>query len=72
MTRYEGLPVTTVQRTLADVTAAGLADEQVQQAIQEALRRGLVTRDSLLSMAAQRGGRFRRPVGETLRDEGVA
>jgi hypothetical protein len=64
--------VTTVQRTLADVAAAGLADDQVRQAIQEALRRGLVTRESLLSMAGQRGGRFRRLVDRTLHEEGVA
>jgi predicted transcriptional regulator of viral defense system len=72
VTRYEGLPVTTVQRTLADVAAAGLADDQVRQAIQEALRRGLVTRESLLSTAAQRGGRFRRLVDKAWRDEGIA
>ena len=72
VTRYEGLPVTTVQRTLADVTAAGLADEQVQQAIQEALRRGLVTREGLLLMAGQRGGRFKRLADEILREEEAA
>jgi predicted transcriptional regulator of viral defense system len=66
MTRYEGLPVTTVLRTLADVTSAGLADEQVQQAIREALRRGLVTRESLLRLAASRGGRLGRLIEETL------
>jgi len=58
ITRYEGLPVTTVLRTLADVNRAGLADEQVQQAIQEALRRGLVTRESLLGQAWSRSSRF--------------
>ena len=72
VTRYEGLPVTTVQRTLADVTAAGLADEQAQQAIQEALRRGLVTREGLLLMAGQRGGRFKRLADEILREEEAA
>jgi len=72
VTRYEGLPVTTVQRTLADVAAAGLADEQVQQAIQEALRRGLVTREDLLLMAGQRGGRFKRLADEILREEEAA
>jgi hypothetical protein len=66
MTCYEGLPVTTVLRTLADVTSAGLADEQVQQAIREALRRGLVTRESLLRLAASRGGRLGRLIEETL------
>jgi len=72
VTRYEGLPVATVQRTLADVAAAGLADEQVQQAIQEALRRGLVTREDLLLMAGQRGGRFKRLADEILHEEEAA
>ena len=66
VTRYEGLPVTTVLRTLVDVTAAGLADEQVRQAIQEALRRGLVARESLLRLTVSRGGRIKRLVDEAL------
>jgi predicted transcriptional regulator of viral defense system len=69
VTRYEGLPVTTVLRTLIDVTAAGLADEQVRQAIQEALRRGLVTREGLLRLTASRGGRIKRLVDQVLREE---
>ena len=69
VTRYYGLPVTTVLRTLVDVAAAGLADEQVGQAIREALRRGLVTRESLRSLAAHRGGRIGRLIDETLRKE---
>jgi len=66
VTRYEGLPVTTVLRTLADVAAGGLTDEQVRQAIQEAVRRGMVTHESLLRMAAARGGRIKRLVDEAL------
>jgi hypothetical protein len=58
--RYEGLPVTSVLRTLVDVAAAALADEQVQQAIREALSRGLITRESLLQLAASDGGRIKR------------
>jgi predicted transcriptional regulator of viral defense system len=69
VTRYEGLPVTTVVRTLVDVTAAGLADEQVRQATWEALRRGLVSRESLLRLAASHGGRIGRIVEETLHEE---
>ena len=68
VTRYEGLPVTTVVRTLVDVTAAGLADEQVRQAIQEALHRGLVTQESLLRLTASHGGRIRRLVDGALRE----
>jgi hypothetical protein len=69
VTRYEGLPVTTVLRTLADVTAAGLADAQVRQAIQEALRRGLVTRESLLRLTASRRGRIKRLVDQVIGEE---
>jgi predicted transcriptional regulator of viral defense system len=68
--RYEGLPVTSVQRTLVDATAAGLADEQVRLAIRQAVRRGLVTREDLLTLAAQRSGRIRHLIIETLREEG--
>jgi predicted transcriptional regulator of viral defense system len=66
VTRYEGLPVTTVLRTLVDVVAAGLADELVLQAIREALSRGLTTRDSLLQRATSHGGRIKRLVDEAL------
>jgi predicted transcriptional regulator of viral defense system len=68
VTRYEGLPVTTVLRTLVDVTVAGLPDEQVYQAIHEALRRGLVGRDSLLQRAASHGGRIKRLVEESVQE----
>jgi len=69
--RYESLPVTTVQRTLVDVTAAGLADEQVRLAIGQAVRRGLVTKDELLALAAQRRGRIRQLIVEALKEEGA-
>jgi predicted transcriptional regulator of viral defense system len=71
VTRYEGLPVTTIQRTLVDVTAAGLADELVSLAIRQAVRRGLVTREALLALAAQRRGRIKHLIVETLKEEGT-
>ncbi len=60
ITRREGLPVTTVARTIADVSISGLAEEQVQQAIQESIQRGLTSQDELLSHADRRGGRVKR------------
>lgn len=56
VTSRNGLPVTTVARTIADVIVGGLAIEHVRQAIQEALRRGLATPDDLLEQADRRGG----------------
>lgn len=59
ITSRSGLPVTTVERTIADVAAAGLAEELVRQAIEEALQRGLISEKNLITYAKKRGGRFR-------------
>lgn len=57
VTRREGLPVTSAARTIVDVTASGLAKEQIRQAVHDAFCKGLVERGDLLSMASLRGGR---------------
>lgn len=58
ITNRNGLPVTTVIRTLADVAASNLAEEQVRLAIQESIERGLTSEEELGSYAKKRGGRF--------------
>jgi predicted transcriptional regulator of viral defense system len=58
VTTRNGLPVTTVPRTLADVAASGLAAEQVSLAIREATERGLSSIETLRQYAKKRGGRF--------------
>ena len=55
--RREGLPVTSVPRTIADVARAGLSEDHVARAIRDALQRGLTTRPALLQEARRRGGR---------------
>jgi predicted transcriptional regulator of viral defense system len=55
--RREGLPVTSVPRTIADVARAGLSEEHVARAIRDALQRGLTTKPALLQEARRRGGR---------------
>ena len=55
--KREGLRVTSVPRTIADVAASGLSAELVLQAIKEALERGLSDENALMEMAAKRGGR---------------
>jgi predicted transcriptional regulator of viral defense system len=69
VTRYKGLPVTTVSRTIADVAFSGLADELVIQAIHEALARGLTTESALRAMAGRRGGRMARLLSQALSEE---
>ena len=56
----EGLAVTSVPRTIADVSKTGLSEDHVERAIQEALQRGLTTRQALLAEAMHRGGRAAR------------
>lgn len=57
VTRREGLPVTTVARTIADVIMSGLATEQIHQGIHDAIRLGLTTQNDLLMHAGHYGGR---------------
>jgi predicted transcriptional regulator of viral defense system len=61
----DGLRVTTVPRTIADIAAAGLAEEHVRQSIREALHRGLTDPKSLLAETLRRKGR----APEIIRDE---
>lgn len=64
VTNREDLPITTVVRTLADVSAAGLASEQVKLGIQQAIQRGMVTMKMLWDQAEKRGGRFKKILTE--------
>jgi predicted transcriptional regulator of viral defense system len=59
ITERDGVRVTTVERTIADVARSGLSDEIVLQAIDEALGRGLTTTSRLREYARKRGGRMR-------------
>ncbi len=69
ITKRNGLPVTTIERTLVDVSKSGLPQEQVRIAAREALRRGLIDRDMLLSQAASAGKRVEQVLREALQEE---
>ena len=64
ITTRDGLPITTVARTLADVSSKGLAKEQVKQAINEGISNGMVTMEMLWNQAEKRGGRFKKILTE--------
>jgi len=51
ITQRYGLPVTTIERTVCDLVTSGLAEEFIYQAIQEALKRGLTSREKLLQQS---------------------
>lgn len=68
LTSMAGLPVTTVSRTIADVATSGLAEEQVVQAVKQAIQRGLVNQIDLKNYALNRGGRLQRLVLQALQE----
>lgn len=57
-----GIRVTSPLRTILDAASAGTAPEQVELAIDQALRRGLFDSGQLLAAAATRNGRVQRLV----------
>ncbi|MCJ7566082.1 MAG: hypothetical protein MUO58_00885 [Anaerolineales bacterium] len=66
ITTRDGLPVTMVTRTIADVARSGLPEEHIRQAIEEALDRGLTNARALREAAEMYGGRARRLILKTL------
>ncbi len=55
--KREGLPVTSVPRTIADVARAGLSEDHVADALRTAVQRGLADKQALVAEAKRRGGR---------------
>jgi len=58
--KREGLRVTSVPRTIADVAKAGLSEDYIARAIRQALERGLTTSQALVAEAKRCGGRAAR------------
>lgn len=63
-----GIPVTTPERTIVDALAAGTQPEQIEQAIRQAIERGLTTPRRLRRAADHRSQRVRDLVDRTLED----
>ena len=70
ITQREGLPITTVARTISDVASNGLSEEFVVQAIQEGLQRGLTTKAELIQQAKKRSGRIKQIVDSYFNKKG--
>jgi predicted transcriptional regulator of viral defense system len=68
ITQREGLPITTAARTIVDVAKSGLAEEQIHLAIQEALQRGLTTKEDLFLQADRHGGRAARLITQAIKE----
>jgi predicted transcriptional regulator of viral defense system len=66
VTWREGLPVTSAARTIIDVAASGISEEQIHKAVHEAIWQGLTDKEELLSMAYGRGSRVQRIIDKSL------
>jgi predicted transcriptional regulator of viral defense system len=62
----EGMRITSPARSIVDAAAAGTDPEQVELAIHQAVKRGLVTPDQLLELASSRGRRVLEQVRQAL------
>lgn len=59
VTHFEGLPITTVSRTIIDCAFAQIDDEQIRTAIFQALQRGITTKQKLINQTVNRSKRVR-------------
>jgi predicted transcriptional regulator of viral defense system len=66
ITTREGLPITTPECTIADVIASGLEFAFIKQAIEQALSRGLTSKQKLLLQAERRGGRVAEQIKQVI------
>jgi predicted transcriptional regulator of viral defense system len=71
LTNYEGMQITTVPRTIADVALDGLSDEFVEQAACQAVQRGLASTEELLTEADRRSSRLGQVLRRALVREGL-
>jgi predicted transcriptional regulator of viral defense system len=55
ITLYEGLRITTVERTIIDLFESGFDPGQLRQAVDQALERGLTTKPMLINAMNSRG-----------------
>lgn len=58
VTSREGLLITTLPRTLADISKSGVAEEQIAIAIRDGIQKGIVIYSVLWDQAEKHGGRF--------------
>ena len=69
ITQREGLRITSVERTIADVIVWGISYQHARQAVQEALQRGLTTKRKLSDYADRRKGKAGKVIVEILEEK---
>lgn len=67
-THFEGLPITTVARTIVDCAFAHLDDEQVELAVSQSIQRGMVTKQKLVDEAENRPARVQQLIKKSIEE----
>lgn len=62
ITRYQGLRITTVPRTIIDLMEAGFDSIQIEKTIHQALQRGMMTEDDLHHQAGRKSASLQEKV----------
>lgn len=65
-TNFEGLPITTVAKTIVDCAFSHVDDEHIELAIVQALQRGITTKPKLIDHARQRSTQVQRLVNRVV------
>ena len=65
---WEGLPVTTVARTIADVAGTNQEIEQIELAIKQALQRGMTSKKAIAQQAVRLPQRLRQQIMDLLEE----
>lgn len=68
VTQFEGLPITTVDKTIIDCAFAHVNDEQVRIAVFQSLRRGMTTRQKLIDQARNRSVRIQELISKAVEE----
>ena len=69
ITSFEGLPITTVAKSIIDCAFANVGDEEVRLAILQSLRRGMTTKEKLIQESKKRSARIQRLISQSV--EGI-
>lgn len=66
ITNYQGLRVTTVPRTIIDLIESGFEPVQIKKAIDQAIQRGMMTKEELIHEARKKGKMMNKKISSYL------
>ena len=69
ITSFEGLPITTVAKSIIDCAFANVGDDEIRLAIYQSLRRGMTTREKLIQESKKRSARVQSLISQIV--EGI-